>query len=88
MSALTRTQPLELSNAIMAPIRSHQESTIEILQGTFEHINLNPLFDKISPIPKYPKRMLRLDFKTHIIWSYIIWRRKKDMRATDERGDF
>ena len=87
MPTLTRTQPLELSNAIMAPIRSHQESTIEILQGTFEHINVNPLFDEIPPIPKYPKRTLRLDF-SHIIWSYIIWRKKKDMGATNKRGGF
>jgi len=55
-------QPLEFSNAIMAPIRSHQEPTIEILQSTFEHINVNPLFDEIPPIPKHPKRTLRLDF--------------------------
>ncbi len=46
----------------MAPIRSHQESTIKILQSTFEHINVNPLFDEIPPIPKHPKRKLRLDF--------------------------
>ena len=82
MLALTRTQPLELSIAIMGPIRSHQESTIEILQGTLEHINVNPLFGEIPPIPKYPKRTLRLDF------SHIISRRKKDMRATNERGGF
>lgn len=55
-------QPLGFPNTMMAPIRSHQESTIEILQGTFEHINVNPLFDEIPPIPKYPKRTLRLDF--------------------------
>ena len=60
-------KPLEFSNAIMEPIRSHQESSIKILQGTFEHININPLFDEPPPIkgnttlPKYPKRMLRLD---------------------------
>ena len=46
---------------------SHQESSIEILQGTFEHININPLFDEPPPIkgntilPKYPKRTLRID---------------------------
>ena len=51
----------------MAPIKSHQESSIKILQGTFEHININPLFDEPPPIkgnkilPKYPKRKLRLD---------------------------
>lgn len=51
----------------MALIRSRQESTIEIIQGTFEHININPLFDEPPPIkenktlPKYSKRMLRLD---------------------------
>ena len=55
-------QPLEFSNTIMAPIRSHQEPTIEILQSIFEHINVNPLFDEIPPIPKHPKRTLRLDF--------------------------
>ncbi len=55
-------QPLEFSNTIMAPIRSHQKPTIEILQSTFEHINVNPLFDEIPPIPKHPKRKLRLDF--------------------------
>ena len=60
-------QPLEFSNAIIPPIRSHQESSIKILQGTFEHININPLFDEPPPIkgnmalPKYPKRTLRLD---------------------------
>ena len=51
----------------MTPIRSHQESSIEILEGTFEHMNGNPLFDEPPPIkgnkilPKYPKRTLRLD---------------------------
>ena len=60
-------QPLEFSNTMMAPIRSHQESTIKILQSIFEHININPLFDEPPPIngnmtlPKYPKRTLRLD---------------------------
>ena len=59
-------KPLEFSNTMMAPIRSHQESTIKILQGTFELINIHPLFDEPPPIkgnmtlPKYLKRMLRL----------------------------
>ena len=61
-------QPLGFPTAIMEPMRSHQESTIKILQITFEHININPLFDEPQPmkgnktIPKYPKRTLRLDF--------------------------
>jgi len=65
-------QSLEFSNTMMTPIRSHQESTIEILQSTFEHININPLFDEPPSINgtknllKYPKRMLRIDFN-HII---------------------
>ena len=60
-------KPLEFSNTIMALIRSHQELAIEILQSTFEHININPLFNEPQPmkgnktLPKYPKRMLRLD---------------------------
>ena len=51
----------------MTPIRFNQESSIEILQGTFEHININPLFDEPPPrkgnmtLPKYPKMMLRID---------------------------
>ena len=58
---------MEFSNAIMTPIRSHQESSIEILQGTFQHININPLFDEPllikgnTILPKFPKRTLRLD---------------------------
>jgi hypothetical protein len=41
---------------------------IEILQSTFEHININPLFDEPpllngnKALPKYLKRTLRLDF--------------------------
>lgn len=60
-------KPLEFSNTKITPIRSHQDSTIEILQSTFKHINISPLFDKPSSInekktlPKYPKKTLRID---------------------------
>lgn len=37
---------LEFSNMKITPMRSHQESTIKILQITFEHINIDPLFDE------------------------------------------
>ena len=65
-------QPLEFLNTMMAPIRSHQESMIKILQSTFEHININPLFEKPQPmkgkktLPKYPKRTLIIDLN-HIM---------------------
>lgn len=39
-------QPFNCSNMMIPPSISHQESTTEILQSTFEHININPLFDE------------------------------------------
>jgi hypothetical protein len=70
-------KPLEFSNTHMTPIRSHEESTIEILQSTFEHININPLFDKPPSIngnktlPKYPKRMLRIELNQIMQQKYM-----------------
>ena len=38
-------------------------TNLSIPQGTFENININPLFDAGNKdLPKYPKRTLRLDF--------------------------
>ena len=70
-------KPLEFSNTLMAPIRSHQQSIIKILQSTFEHININPLFDKPPPInanktlPKTPKRTLKLDLNYIMQQQYV-----------------
>ena len=62
-------QPLELSTIKAKPKIPHQESTIEILYGTFEHININPLFDEHPSLNakknhlKYLKRTSRIDLK-------------------------
>ena len=50
---------------------------IGIPQGTFEHINVNPLFDGNKGLPKYPKRILKLDF-SHMIQQQKI---HKDVSA-------
>ena len=42
-------------------------TNLGIPQGTFENINISPLFDDGNKdLPKYPKRTLRLDF-SHMI---------------------
>lgn len=62
-------QYLECSTIMVTPNMPHPKSTIEILQDTFHHININPLFDEPpslnvnKALSKYPKRTLRLDFK-------------------------
>lgn len=60
-------QYLELLTTKVTPKKLYKESTIEIIQGTFEHININPIFDEPPSInrnktlSKYPKRKLRID---------------------------
>ena len=58
---------LEFSTRKVTPKRIHQDSTIEFLQGTFKHININPLYDTPpsnnvnQSSSKYPKWTLRID---------------------------
>ena len=53
-------EPLDYLNTIVP-------TDVGIPQGTFENININPLFDDGNKdLPKYPKRTLRLDF-SHMI---------------------
>ena len=58
---------MEFSTTNVTPKRIHQDSSIEILQGIFEHINIKPLYDAPpsnnvnQPSSKYPKQTLRID---------------------------
>ena len=59
-------QSLDFSTTKVTPKRIHHDSSIDILQGTFEHINITPLYDAPpsnnvnQPSSKYPKRTLKI----------------------------